>query len=66
MAGLELVSVPAASIVITDDARERAGALQVKTRREIGIDGGWHALIAAGGIEVLPVRDFAEALAAVG
>ena len=36
------VGVPTAAIVITGDAGERACALQVKTRREIGSDGGWH------------------------
>lgn len=42
IAALAPVGVPTADIVITDDAGERACALQVKTRREIGSDGGWH------------------------
>ena len=42
IAALAPVGVPTADIVITDDAGERACALQVKTRRETGSDGGWH------------------------
>lgn len=42
IAALAPVGVPTADIVITDDAGERACAIQVKTRREIGSDGGWH------------------------
>ena len=42
IAALAPVGVPTADIVITDDAGEHACALQVKTRREIGSDGGWH------------------------
>jgi len=42
IAALAPVGVPTADIVITDDAGERACALQVKTRRELGSDGGWH------------------------
>jgi hypothetical protein len=42
IAALAPVGVPTADIVITDDCGERACALQVKTRRAIGSDGGWH------------------------
>src|SRR3546814_9399389 len=42
IAALAPVGVPIADIVITNDAGERACALQVKTRREIGSDAGWH------------------------
>ena len=42
IAALAPVGVPTADIVITDDVGERACALQVKTRRDIGSDGGWH------------------------
>ena len=42
IAALAPVGVPSADIVITDEAGEKACALQVKTRREIGSDGGWH------------------------
>jgi hypothetical protein len=42
IAALAPVGVPTADIVVTDDAGERAYAIQVKTRREIGSDGGWH------------------------
>lgn len=41
IAVLAPVGVPTADIVITDDCGERACALQVKTRRAIGSDGGW-------------------------
>lgn len=34
--------VPTADIVVTDDIGERACAIQVKTRRQLGSDGGWH------------------------
>lgn len=42
IAALAPVGVPTADIVITDDVGERASAIQVKSRREIGADGGWH------------------------
>jgi hypothetical protein len=42
IAALAPVGVPTADIVITDDVGERACAIQVKTRREIGSDGSWH------------------------
>lgn len=42
IAALAPVGVPTADIVVTDDIGERASAIQVKTRREIGSDGGWH------------------------
>jgi hypothetical protein len=42
IAALAPVGVPTADIVVTDDIGERACALQVKTRRAIGSDGGWH------------------------
>lgn len=42
IAALAPVGVPMADIVVTDDIGERAFAVQVKTRRELGSDGGWH------------------------
>lgn len=42
IAALAPVGVPTADIIVTDDAGERASAIQVKTRRDIGSDGGWH------------------------
>jgi hypothetical protein len=42
IAALAPVGVPMADIVVTDDIGHRACALQVKTRRELGSDGGWH------------------------
>jgi hypothetical protein len=42
IAALAPVGVPTADIIVTDDIGERACAIQVKTRRELGSDGGWH------------------------
>lgn len=42
IAALAPVGVPLADIVVTDDVGERACAVQVKTRRNLGSDGGWH------------------------
>lgn len=42
IAALAPVGVPTADIVVTDDIGDRACAIQVKTRRELGSDGGWH------------------------
>ncbi len=42
IAALAPVGVPNCDIVITNDIGERLCALQVKTRREMGSDGGWH------------------------
>ena len=42
IAALAPVGVPTADIVVTDDIGDRACAIQVKTRRELGTDGGWH------------------------
>lgn len=42
IAALAPVGVPTADILVTDDIGERACAIQVKTRRELGSDGGWH------------------------
>lgn len=42
IAALAPVGVPTADIVVTDDIGERACAIQVKTRRDLGSDGGWH------------------------
>jgi len=42
IAALAPVGVPLADIVVTDDVGKRACAIQVKTRRNIGSDGGWH------------------------
>lgn len=42
IAALAPVGVPTADIVVTDEIGDRACAIQVKTRRELGTDGGWH------------------------
>jgi hypothetical protein len=42
IAALAPVGVPLADIVVTDAIGERACSIQVKTRRELGSDGGWH------------------------
>lgn len=42
IAALAPVGVPNADIVVTDVAGTRLCSLQVKTRRELGSDGGWH------------------------
>jgi hypothetical protein len=42
IAALAPVGVPMAYIIVTDDTGNRAAALQVKMRRELGSDGGWH------------------------
>jgi hypothetical protein len=42
IAALAPVGVPTTDIVVTDDIGDRACAIQVKTRRELGSDGGWH------------------------
>ncbi len=42
IAALAPVGVPMCDIVVTDDIGERLCAIQVKTRRAIGTDGGWH------------------------
>lgn len=42
IAALAPVGVPTADIVVTDEVGDRACAVQVKTRRELGSDGGWH------------------------
>lgn len=42
IAALAPVGVPLADIIVTDEAGDRACAVQVKTRRNIGSDGGWH------------------------
>jgi hypothetical protein len=42
IAALAPVGVPNADIVVTDQIGNRLCALQVKARREIGSDGGWH------------------------
>lgn len=42
IAALAPAGVPNCDIVVTDDLGERAFAVQVKTRRNIGSDGGWH------------------------
>ena len=42
IAALAPVGVPLADIVVTDDIGERVCSIQVKTRRELGSDGGWH------------------------
>src|SRR4051812_29099174 len=42
IAALAPKGVPTADIVVTDDIGERLCSIQVKTRRGIGSDGGWH------------------------
>lgn len=42
IAALAPVGVPMADIIVTDDTGNRAAAMQVKTRHELGSDGGWH------------------------
>jgi hypothetical protein len=42
IAALAPVGVPNCDIVVTDDIGDRLCAVQVKTRRDIGSDGGWH------------------------
>jgi hypothetical protein len=42
IAALAPVGVPNADIIVTDQIGNRLCALQVKARREIGSDGGWH------------------------
>ncbi len=42
IAALAPVGVPNCDIVVTDDIGDRLCALQVKTRRNLGSDGGWH------------------------
>lgn len=42
IAALAPTGVPNADIVVTDTIGERMSAIQVKTRRDIGTDRGWH------------------------
>lgn len=42
IAALAPAGVPNADIVVTDEIGDRLSAIQVKTRRAIGSDGGWH------------------------
>lgn len=42
IAALAPVGVPNADIVVTDQIGDRLCAVQVKTRRDKGSDGGWH------------------------
>jgi len=42
IAALAPTGVPNADIVVTDTIGERMCAIQVKARRDIGSDGGWH------------------------
>lgn len=42
IAALAPVGVPFADIVVTDVGGDRLSSIQVKTRRELGTDGGWH------------------------
>jgi hypothetical protein len=42
IAALAPVGVPNADIVVTDHIGDRLCAIQVKARREVGSDGGWH------------------------
>jgi hypothetical protein len=42
IAALAPTGVPTADIVVTDDIGDRLCSIQVKTRRELGSDGGWH------------------------
>lgn len=45
IAALAPAGVPNADILVSDDIGDRLCALQVKTRREKGSDGGWHMKI---------------------
>jgi hypothetical protein len=42
IAALAPTGVPNADIVVTDKLGDRLCAVQVKVRREVGSDGGWH------------------------
>lgn len=42
IAALAPVGVPNTDIIVSDDIGDRLCAVQVKTRREKGSDGGWH------------------------
>ena len=42
IAALAPVGVPNCDIVVTDDIGDRLCAVQVKTRRNLGSDGGWY------------------------
>jgi hypothetical protein len=42
IAALAPVGVPNADIIVSDEIGDRVCAIQVKTRRDIGSDGGWH------------------------
>ncbi len=42
IAALAPAGVPNCDIVVTNDIGDRLFAVQVKTRRDIGSDGGWH------------------------
>ncbi|MGD0671276.1 MAG: hypothetical protein ABSB13_04315 [Candidatus Binatus sp.] len=42
VAALAPAGVPTADIVVTDVEGQRLCSIQVKTRRDIGSDGGWH------------------------
>jgi hypothetical protein len=42
IAALAPAGVPNCDIVVTDDIGDRLFAIQVKTRRALGSDGGWH------------------------
>lgn len=42
IAALAPAGVPNADIVVTDDIGDRLCAIQVKTRTDKGVDGGWH------------------------
>jgi hypothetical protein len=42
IAALAPQGVPNADIIVTDELGDKLCAIQVKTRRDIGSDGGWH------------------------
>lgn len=42
IAALAPTGVPNADIIVSDKVGSRAAAIQVKARRDIGADGGWH------------------------
>lgn len=42
IAALAPAGVPNCDIVVTDEIGDRLFAIQVKTRRDLGSDGGWH------------------------
>jgi hypothetical protein len=50
IAALAPIGVPNADIIVTDVEGSRLCSIQVKTRRDIGSDGGWHMKAKQGGM----------------